>query len=137
MFNYEWGKPAIYTQCGLPGSYCAGQLPTKHCLKANLKPNSNNFCFSPYQIYHISVKPALTTCAIENAMQLLKVGGTEKVSSRLWRRSCSILFLEIGGKYRYNRKNRCKKICNSKLLSHLENTEFRFPVKAHPILHLL
>ena len=62
---------------------------------------------------------------------------TEKVGSRLWERSCSILFLEIGGKYRYNRKNRCKKICNSKLLSHLENTEFRFPVKAHPILHLL
>ena len=51
---------------------------------------------------------------------------TERVRFGLWRESCSILFLKVA-KYRSNRKNRCRK----NILSHHENTEFKFPVKTH------
>lgn len=35
------------------------------------------------------------------------------------------------GKYSSNRKNRCRKICNSNPLYHRENIRFKFPAEAH------
>ena len=54
----------------------------------------------------------------------------ERVVSRLWWRSCSILFSRKMRKYIANKKNRCRKTCNYKPLSYGKNTEFEFPVKA-------
>ena len=54
--------------------------------------------------------------------------GIERVGSRLWWRSCSILLSRKMRKYFDNKKNRCKKTCDSKPLSHSKNTEF--PIKA-------
>ena len=61
---------------------------------------------------------------------------TEKVGSRLWGRSCSILFPKSGGRYRYNRKNRCRKTCNSKLF-HRKKAQAKFPLFRDRFLHLL
>ena len=56
--------------------------------------------------------------------------GIERVGSRLWWRSCSILLSRKMWKYIDNKKNWRRKICDSKPLSHGRNTEFEFPVKA-------
>ena len=49
----------------------------------------------------------------------------EKVRFGLSGRKLLDSFSRSGGKYSSNRKNRCRKICNSKPLSHRENPQFK------------
>ena len=85
--------------------------------------------YTSYQ--HIHVFPSvLVSCPVYWKARFVTLG---------WR-SCSILFSMSRGNTSIIRKTDEGKICSSKPHSHHDNTEFKFPVKAHPmrpILHLL